>query len=311
MIRYELENVRDIIDSGFEYTIPESSLDLIEILVKEVGNPDYQKTPIFSIKSRKKKKMIKEISDEEWITIRQFQKTNIDKNANEMELLLDNIKKCLNKMTEKTYNSVKDEIFINIQESILIETSDNRLKEIWNVIYNVSSSNNFHLEIYVELIKELKNKYIEIKDYLYNNFNTYIISLNNIINNNKNIKNLSYDELCNYNLEKSTIESQTAFFVMCLRYNLIEDKLLYTLLCNLLEQFVEKIKNKEYADISTDILHIIQIILKNGKNYFNEDNKIKIENNINEILKIDRKENLGYNQKSKFILMDLHTLMKK
>ena len=72
MIRYELQNVRDIINNGFEYVIPDRSLNVIESLVKEVGNPDYQKTPIFSVKSRKKKKAIKEISDDEWVTIRQF-----------------------------------------------------------------------------------------------------------------------------------------------------------------------------------------------------------------------------------------------
>jgi hypothetical protein len=223
---------------------------------------------------------------------------------------LDNVKKCLNKITEKTYNAVKNEIFSNIEESSLIETNDNKLKEIWNVIYDVSSSNNFHLEIYIKLIKEIMNEYSNIQKYIIENFDIYVNDLNKMINNNKNIKELTYDELCNYNLEKSTIESKTAFFVMSLKYNLIEDTMLHNLLCNLFEDFIERIKIKEYSDISTDILNLIQIVLKNGKDYLFQ-YKNKIIEYIDDILKIDRKENPGYNQKSKFILMDLQTLLKK
>lgn len=309
--RYELLDINNIIDGGFQYTLPPSTLNIIEDLVKEVGNPDYQKTPIFNMKKKNnKKKNFKDIPDEDWITIRQFQKTNIEKQANEMELLLDNIKKCLNKITEKTYDTIKDEIFVNINDSFIIENNENNLKQIWNTIYNISSSNNFHLEIYIRLIKEIKNKYKEFQTFLNEEFNLYEKSfLSNIIDIDKNINDLTYEELCSYNLEKSTIESQTAFFVMCLMHELIEEELLTNLLNDLYSKFLNKIKNKDTSVIASDIVHIIQIIIKNGKNYFSEEKINNIKETTSSILLLNRKDNPGYTQKAKFILMDLESLL--
>lgn len=47
LIRYSLDDVERIKDNGFQYTLPQYTLDLINKISKLVGSPDYIKTPIF------------------------------------------------------------------------------------------------------------------------------------------------------------------------------------------------------------------------------------------------------------------------
>ena len=44
---YTLENINEILYQGFEYNLPDKTLDIISKLSSEVGSPDYIKTPVF------------------------------------------------------------------------------------------------------------------------------------------------------------------------------------------------------------------------------------------------------------------------
>ena len=63
-LKYTLNDVNNIIFQGFDYTIPNETLEIISLLSMQVGSPDYVKTPIF------KKREIPELSKD-------FKETNI------------------------------------------------------------------------------------------------------------------------------------------------------------------------------------------------------------------------------------------
>ena len=46
-LKYSLNDIRDIIFKGFDYEIPVEVITKISDLAKQVGSPDYVKTPIF------------------------------------------------------------------------------------------------------------------------------------------------------------------------------------------------------------------------------------------------------------------------
>jgi hypothetical protein len=46
-MRYTLDNINAIIFNGFEYKLPEKTLETISNLALQVGSPDYVKTPVF------------------------------------------------------------------------------------------------------------------------------------------------------------------------------------------------------------------------------------------------------------------------
>ena len=69
---YTIEDVNNIIENGFEYTLPEKTIKLIQTLSEKVGAPSYIKTPIFNKKNynKRNKNKSENISDDDWKSIR-------------------------------------------------------------------------------------------------------------------------------------------------------------------------------------------------------------------------------------------------
>ena len=46
-MKYSLEDVNQIIFNGFDFKLPDQTLEIISNLALQVGSPDYVKTPVF------------------------------------------------------------------------------------------------------------------------------------------------------------------------------------------------------------------------------------------------------------------------
>ena len=95
-IRYTLDNINSILFNGFEYKLPDETLEIISNLALQVGSPDYVKTPVFKKrenpmktepikestvgfkKTGKRGKAVEIVNDEDWEAIRTFQTTKIE-----------------------------------------------------------------------------------------------------------------------------------------------------------------------------------------------------------------------------------------
>lgn len=135
-MRYSIVDFNSILFNGFDLTLSDETVKIISELAKQVGSPDYVKTPVFkkrenplkqiqpsstnvstSIKKKKGKNM--EITEDDWNVIRTFQATKFEKKEG-IDAQIAIIKSHLNKLSDKNYKEIKDKL-IEIIEKIIIE----------------------------------------------------------------------------------------------------------------------------------------------------------------------------------------------
>ena len=79
--KYTCDDFKDIISNGFDYTLPNYTIEIVNKISSQVGAPTYIKTPVFEKQTRWKKKRFNDnFNDEEWETFRSF-KTTESKNS--------------------------------------------------------------------------------------------------------------------------------------------------------------------------------------------------------------------------------------
>ena len=118
-------------------------IEKINRIAKRVGAPSYQKTPVFKRNHYHKKNIKKEnITSADWETIRNFKKTKLEKNTEGIEAQMDKIRSCLNKLTDKTYDLMFDEIKY-IMKDINKEENKDSFEKIGVAIFEIGSFNKF------------------------------------------------------------------------------------------------------------------------------------------------------------------------
>lgn len=174
--RYSLEQFSTISFNGFDFVIPKETHDIINYLTNEVGCPSYIKTPVFqkkngpetnvsemqkgnlSSKGKRKGNKPLEISNEEWESIRNFQATKLEEKTG-LDSDIDQIRLHLNKITDKTFNDMKDKLIVIINNLCESGLDENSMDKISKTIYDISSSNKFYSKIYADVYAELMEKY--------------------------------------------------------------------------------------------------------------------------------------------------------
>ena len=142
---YTLQDYIKIKEMNNPYNLPKEAIDIIQYVSNMVGSPNYVKTPQFLINNenerKKKRNKNNEINSEDWEAIRNFQafakheKSGIDKT-------IDNIKGEIHKIADKNYTSQKD-IIMKILGEVVLNSSDDDINKVGNIIINISSSNRF------------------------------------------------------------------------------------------------------------------------------------------------------------------------
>ncbi len=169
--KYGIDDFKKIMFDGFSYNLGPTILSIIQSIADQVGSPEYIKTPYFpkrnnndghSQKPRNNQKHIKskrdeKINDEDWEMIRSFQATEMAKKEG-IEAVIDNVRKHLNKITDRTYDTLKNSIVLEIKKLIpdSDEIDDNLLTElnkIGNSLFGIASSNKFILKCMLGCIK--------------------------------------------------------------------------------------------------------------------------------------------------------------
>ena len=164
VIRYNLEEFNNILFNGFNFTIPEATMNLISSLAMEVGSPSYIKTPIFKkkeviekenssylykndVKNRKRKNNSTfEADNTDWATFRSFQPTKIEQKTG-IDGEIDKIRLYLNKLTDKTFVDIKEQIFIIIDNLISVETDKENMNKVCVSIFEIASNNKFYSKL--------------------------------------------------------------------------------------------------------------------------------------------------------------------
>jgi len=279
---YNLSTINSIINEGFNYKIPESTLNLIKELAIQVGSPDYIKTPIFEKKEKKfdsldklkfkKKQKLNEINnDEEWNNLRanSISKLNSNNNIYEENILDNNqskksiitkLRSLLNKLTDKNYETIREQLF---NELLIINQDD--LPELSEILFSIASSNKYYSKIYADLYSDLINEFPLFKSTITENLQKFnqLFEVIEYVDPSKD-----YDKFCLINKSNEKRKALVLFYVNLMRNNVISKNIIIDLTYNLLEKvydYIQEDNKKNEVDELTE-----NIALLYSKSYYDD-----------------------------------------
>ena len=101
--------------------------------------------------------------DLEWENLRKDMnfKPTVMENKEGYEKIINEIRICLNKLTDKNYAKQRDEIFEHIRGILVFEDelSKEGLKRVSNALFDIASTNKFFSKIYAQIYAELMNEF--------------------------------------------------------------------------------------------------------------------------------------------------------
>lgn len=234
----------------------------INRIASRVGAPSYQKTPIFKRHTMYNKKSKKEKRDnKDWETLRNFKTTELEKNIDGIESKIDDIRSNLNKLTDKTYETVLENIFDIINE-IILETNDVHLEKIGTSIFDIGCLNKFWAKLYVKVYKSLIEKFPIMKDICLNNFKKFSTVFDKIeyVDSNDD-----YIKFCDCNKVNEKRRALSSFFIYCVEESIIDKKNMEDIIVKLLEKVDEYVNDVERKKEIEEIVENLSIILIKGK----------------------------------------------
>ena len=220
---YSLDDFHTICAAGHNYKLSEDVLSTISKIVSEVGSPSYVKTPIFNKKSYskidtidKRRKPVKK----EPIT---FQSTHKSTIVSGIALHIDNIRSCLNKLSDKNVADITNKIIELIDQimndsEVTEETKNAELSNVSKIIFNIASTNRFYSAIYADVYSQLVTKYELIRLTFETNLNVFLDLFNNIEYVDASV---DYDKFCKINKDNEKRKALSAFFVNLMNKNII------------------------------------------------------------------------------------------
>ena len=252
MNSYNLESYANIIFSGVNYVIPDVIKQNIQRLVNELGsipetnnlsintnhnhnhnnneNDINYKRSSFNGSPRRSKTNNNNNNNnnrrpqeeaESWEKQKIFKSTIIDKKEG-FDKIVNDICVCLNKISNKNYDTQRDSIFKlidQVKESEDETSLQTNLKKISNAIFNIASANKFYSEIYATLYKELISKFPVFNDIVDGCLQQYMENIDSITYVDQNV---DYDKYCDNNKLNDKRKAMAAFIVNLMSREVIE-----------------------------------------------------------------------------------------
>lgn len=216
------------------------------------------------------------------------------------------ITKLLNKITDKTYSKLKNEILELVKS---VENMED-INKLTDTIFGIVSSNRFYSEMYAKLYTELIKIKREFLDLFQEHFDTYLTELNKItyVGANDN-----YDQFCDYNKKIIQMESMLVFFINLMKHDICSldniAELCVSLQRKLLLDFETSKKMNEsiHKEQDEEMINCIYIVISECIDLLIFHRHMEEINNNNEKI---RTHSL-VNPKIKFKCMDIHDVISK
>jgi hypothetical protein len=294
LTQYTKDDFTKILNAGFSYNLDAETMKIIQSIADQVGAPEYIRTPKFEKReynnsggynahmggahggahmggARKPyKERVQEITDADWESIRQFQATIIAKKQG-IEASIDQIRKHLNKMTTKTYETLKEQI-INEIKSI---TADNNvdspelleeLNKIGESLFTIASGNSFYSKLYAALYKDLMevfdtNGHTFMEVIFKNNFQKFRSLFDKI---DYCSPDKDYDGFCNNTKTNEKRRALSLFYVNLMKLGALEEEQIIAIIKDLQKYMMDTIKKTDSKDIVDELVEVIFILITNG-----------------------------------------------
>jgi hypothetical protein len=289
LIKFTPTDFERIKNNGFICPISPETIAIIQALADQVGAPEYIKTPQFEKheiydkkdqgrpgdRDRNKRGIKKtyEFADDAWESVRNFKATLIVKKEG-MAAVIDQIRKHLNKMTAKTYDTLRDNIIkeiAGITEGILenqhtldcVEDQDfiTEINKIGEALFTIASGNSFYSTMYARLYKELMAQFAFMKTIFETNFQKFNTLFQDFTYCDPN---KDYDQFCQNNKVNEKRRALSLFYVNLMKEKLIEPKEIDKILGQLQTNLLKAISEPEQKNIVDEMGEVIYIIIVNG-----------------------------------------------
>jgi hypothetical protein len=323
-MRYTLNDYKKISFDGFDFKLPEETINIISNLALKVGSPSYVKTPVFQkrnnnlktsspvlndglpFKKKRGNKSMEIINDGDWETLRTFQATKIEQKVG-LGAKLDVIRSYLNKMTDKNYVDLRNKI-IETVEQIICDSCDNEdLLKIGTNIFDIASTNRFYSKIYADLYSDLIEKYEVMRSIFQESFSSFLETFNNIQYVESSV---DYDKFCDINKVNEKRKALSAFFINLMINKIIDKEQIILLIKTLIHQVKSFISYENKKNEVDEITENIFILYK--KELFTESDfanhlvdDISIPTFITKMANSKSKDYLSLTNKSIFKFMDM------
>jgi hypothetical protein len=321
--RYNLDVFNKITFDGFDFKLPEETVNIISELSLQVGSPTYVKTPVFQKRDnplkiqqsininttglkKKRSKNTEVLNDDDWETLRTFQTTKIEQKVG-LEAKFDIIRSYLNKLSDKSYIDFKNKIMETMEEIINEYENNEEILRFGTSIFEIASTNRFYSKLYADLYAELIANFDIMREVFYNSFDTFLEMFNHIEYIDPSV---DYDKFCKINKDNEKRKALSAFFVNLMINKVISEEQIIMLLKNLLTQihtFISIENKKNEVDELTENIAILykKEIFENNKNNDCEVGGEKIPELITKIANSKTKDYLSLSNKSIFKFMDI------
>ena len=216
-----------------------------------------------------------EITDDDWEAIRKFQATIIAKKEG-IDASIEQIRKHLNKITDKTYETLKVLIIEEINKIIAQEAASTsevgyskellvELNGVGDAIFNIASSNGFYSKVYATLYKDLMAQF----SFMRGIFDTNYKAFNSLF---KTIEycdpNKDYDKFCQVNKDNEKRRSMCSFYINLMLQGIIAPKSILKIILGLQELLLEKIKLVDAKNIVDELAEVLFILITSGIEVF-------------------------------------------
>ena len=202
--------------------------------------------------------------------------------------------KHFNKITEKNYDKLSDEIFSLISQNI----SDK--EKVCATFFRVIINNSFFCHLYAKLFK----KFIEITDEFVSVFEHQISS------HVKDIKNIlyvspneDYDKYCDYVKQVESVKNFTSFLIQCSNQDILKSADILELAITFQNYCLSEIDNIDNLLLNEIYVANIALIFKDGRNAFFKDKKW--DDFISNHKRLVESQGRGKNKKIYFKLLDI------
>lgn len=265
MGKYSLKDYDNIADNCQINELSITTIKIVNDLAKKVGAPNYSKTPIFKKKPKHQKY---HINKEDWEQIRNFKTTQLKKNQDGIEAQLDLLRTNLNKLTNKNYEFITNEIF-NFINNIIDKEKDGEktyktLMLIGDNIFEIGCLNVFWSDLYATLFRDLIEQFEIMEKICHENLNKFIKIFDTIEC--VQLSNNNYNEFCECNKKNENRRGMSGFFINLMMKGIVQKEYIYNILKNLLDN-INSHPSDEFTNINEEIIENISIILIKGKEF--------------------------------------------
>ena len=309
MLCYTLEDFNKIISNGVDYNLDSTVCDMIKTIADQVGDPEYSKTPQFNKKKRDYN--IRQYAND----TRNFKITKkITKEG--VALSLDVIRKHLNKLSNKTYDKLSQEIIQEIKDMIECDTvednenKDNENKDViknMNIvgveIFKIASSGVFYSEMYAKLYHTLMSNFEIMKTIFMDNFITFREVFHKIDYCDPNI---NYDAFCENNKANQKRRALALFYVNLMKLGAVSNDSIIEIINDVQNYMKKQISEENMASVVEELSEVIAIIVCSSKKILCEHESWNdIVGYITEVSKMKAKQLPSITHKTIFKHMDI------